>query len=367
MQEYLKTSTGNEQVRYHYPAELKRHSPYLALPLADDSIAYITIARCACKTMRLAVCNIRADGKVIDLLPQGNERRKYYRTFYANTAALRARAEEVPTFTFVRNPYDRLMSFYARRRVAIANGYYRTIGIGDRFGDRFDSSLAARLKRAARKSMAKFVEGPLMGLDRWMTGRAAGRDRRGLIAFWGRLPEPGPDTLQEHFNEFVKKFVAVPFQELDNHIIHQNLFIRDSEGIFVDFVGNLEKVQEQWPLVESLAGRNIWLPYVGERSANFVQPKYTPETQRLVYEYFKSDFEILGYGFECDKVAQDMHTDTTGVVVRGYSLPADQVSSLRQEMADRNGHRIFRRDFFASDKVHHAAILEESHGRGDIE
>jgi hypothetical protein len=272
-------------VNYDYPSGLKRHRPYLALPLAGDSIAYVNIARCACRTMRVAMCNLRADGRLIDWLPRGAERKQYYRIFYGDTARLRARARGVPTFTFVRNPYDRLISFYLRRRSNITGGFYDAAGIGDR-------------------------------LD---PARA------------------GPDAVQEDFAEFVRRFVTIPFQELDNHAIHQNLFIRDRDGVFVDFVGKLETVREQWPRVEAMAGRTIPLLHIVEaRSPGAVRPRYTPETQRLVHDYYRSDFELLDYSCEIDDVAPGIAGESR-LVARGYSVPPGEVDALRRQIAERGG------------------------------
>jgi len=299
-------------VKYDYPPDLRRHRPYLVLPPDSDRLAYANIGRCGCRTMRLAVCNLRDDGRRVDTLPEWEGHEGYYRTIEGPTDSLRERARGIPIFTFIRNPYDRLMSFYVRRRATLVDGYYSTVGVGDRF----PTSLRARLKRAALRSAHRLVGGTQLA---------------------GLLPEPGPGSLQEHFNEFVKRFVAVPYQELDNHILHMNLFVRDAGGLLPDFIGNLERVAEQWPVIEALAGRKMERSHVVEsRPAGFERPAFTPETAKIIHEYFRTDFEMFGYDHAHPGVDESLHADTAGVVVRGYRMPAGQAEDLRREIERRN-------------------------------
>lgn len=109
----------------------------------------------------------------------------------------------------------------------------------------------------------------------------------------------------DNFNQFVKRVCLIPYSLEEPHFSRQYQLIYDKKGKYlVDFVGKIENIKEEYepirkrfdllPLshehrVASLTGKN-WMDY------------YTPFTAWLVYRKYKKDFVAFGYEEEYKKL-----------------------------------------------------------------
>lgn len=109
----------------------------------------------------------------------------------------------------------------------------------------------------------------------------------------------------DNFNQFVRRICLIPYSMAEPHFAGQYLLVYDKSGkCLVDFVGKIENIKEDYepirqrfdllPLshehpVASLTGKN-WMDY------------YTPFTAWLVYRKYKKDFVAFGYEEEYKKL-----------------------------------------------------------------
>ena len=83
-----------------------------------------------------------------------------------------------------------------------------------------------------------------------------------------------------------------------NHVVldPQYKFICDGEKIIVDFIGKYENLHEDWKsLLDKLKVPYMPLPTARKSSHKDYMSYYTEEAKQAVGEFYKKDFEILGY------------------------------------------------------------------------
>jgi chondroitin 4-sulfotransferase 11 len=144
-------------------------------------------------------------------------------------------------FTFVRNPYDRLVSAYFHVLREGAN---------------------------------------------W-SGIAVGQ-------WWRRAVQPHPD-----FASFVRSLSGFDLMRCSMHFWPQSHFICRQDGcIMVDFIGRYENIEEDFNTVARRLGMAAPLPRANRSAHAHYSTYYDPNLQEIAAKLYAQDFQNLGYGFE---------------------------------------------------------------------
>ena len=139
------------------------------------------------------------------------------------------------SFTFVRNPLDRLVSIFMHR----TNNYH--------------------LKHYNK-----------------------------AMAFLGRDPSD--------FAVFVAFSCAIPDSIADIHLRSQHGFLADPTGrLDIDFIGRFERLGDDFGRVAERLGLSATLPHLLKSKRRSFAEYYTPELQERVAERYAADFEAFGY------------------------------------------------------------------------
>ncbi len=185
---------------------------------------YLGINKCGNSTIRTALEGI-GSGQRIYLGGQNKIKRLNKNNFF---------------FTFVRNPYSRILSAYTDK-----------------------------IKRQASAKYVYKFNGVLVGIS--------GKNLS--------------------FEDFIKIIVKIPDRLLDLHLKSYCGFIREN-NLNMDFVGKLENFQEDWTFISTLFNLKDSdnLKVKNKTTKNIkLADYYTPELKEMVYEKYKEDFERFGY------------------------------------------------------------------------
>jgi len=161
-----------------------------------------------------------------------------HRSFYFNSIALNIKNEKYFSFTFVRNPFDRLYSSYMFLKKGGMNHYDRVA---------FETYLSEF------KDFEDFV---LNGLD----------------------------------NSLISKIT---------HLIPQHKYLCDKKGlILVDFVGRFENLEDDIILLSKKLKKDIELDHYNYNKKKNYREAYTDEMIVKVYQVYQKDIDIFEYSFK---------------------------------------------------------------------
>lgn len=189
-------------------------------------------------------------------------------------------------WTFVRNPWDRLVSAYE-----FASDLYLSRRTGDRFGDRQPCPFDV------------FVE-YLWANRRFFDGRI--NFQMGDVWRYRSFKLNGMDRVT---------------------MVPQHLFLEMEGKLAMDFIGRFENIYEDFQYVCDRLGQQNRLPHLNRTVHRPYQEYYTPDTRDMVAEVYARDIEVFGYRFDCNNRAD------------GDGLDGD-VSPRRRIMATGAGHAV---------------------------
>jgi hypothetical protein len=111
----------------------------------------------------------------------------------------------------------------------------------------------------------------------------------------------------ETFEEFIVKFDQMPDDEFfknDWLFRPQINMVADAQGkLLVDFVGRFERLEDDWRQVSAALGRpDLVLPHINKSPHRGYASYYSPQTRDIVARHFRRDIETFGYRFE-DQIA----------------------------------------------------------------
>jgi len=156
--------------------------------------------------------------------------------------------EEYPhyyKFTFVRNPYDRLVSCYE---------------------DKINNEEAEDYLEGIFKGFLKYGQ-----------------------KFWRKMS----------FKDFAKNVASIPDKYSDPHFRSQYKYITDKKGdVIVDFIGKIENLEKDYKKVTKKMGIKNSSKLSHKRKSKRKRDwreYYDEETKKLVYRRYKKDFELFGY------------------------------------------------------------------------
>lgn len=104
------------------------------------------------------------------------------------------------------------------------------------------------------------------------------------------------NTIQ-NFEEFVKCIVKIPGRWADRHFKPQYCHIYENGKKLVDYIGKIEEITTTYEFIQKKYGLNDLRILNTSNKRNWMF-YYTKETAKLVYEYYKDD--ILTFGYEDD-------------------------------------------------------------------
>ncbi|MBP3852936.1 MAG: sulfotransferase family 2 domain-containing protein [Erysipelotrichaceae bacterium] len=212
--------------RYYYRNE------YILLP--DKKLAYLNNSKVACSSIKIAMQDKHYEDDYSihwDMVKNGYSK-----------PALGENEKDYYKFTFVRNPFDRLVSCYQSKFHADQEIYRRD------------------------KEDFEFADYPY-----------------------------GNFSIDDSFDSFVRKVVKIPNHLLDRHFCIQTSLVYDPDGKpKVDFIGKFENLEEEFEPIRKKYDLNP-LPHYNSSHAKDYRTYYTEETAKLVYKKYKKDFNTFGY------------------------------------------------------------------------
>ena len=140
-------------------------------------------------------------------------------------------------FTFVRNPFDRLVSTYE-------NKYHQTLYEYDAF----------------------FYNNYLYGFL---------KDDRG-------------------FDNYVKRVCMIPDMLLEKHLYPQHYYVYENNKTLVDFIGKYENLDDEFKTIQEKYDL-FPLPHINKSNRHDYRDYYTLQTAKMVYKKYKKDFKYFGY------------------------------------------------------------------------
>ncbi|MDU0355700.1 sulfotransferase family 2 domain-containing protein [Paraglaciecola aquimarina] len=145
---------------------------------------------------------------------------------------------KLPIFTFVREPIDRFVSYYNNKFVnAPTNGF--------------------ELKHLDRLGFS-----PTMSID-----------------------------------EVVNHMLDIPVYKMEHHAQPQFRIVCKDNNPIADFVGKVEKIAHEWPVLAKLSGQNLQLGLFRNKTSNksFNTEDISPSTLLNLYKYYEGDYLLFDY------------------------------------------------------------------------
>jgi len=204
----------------------------------NKELVYIPIAKVANSSIKASMCEQKLDGV-----------KEYYQIHSLVTKAnkLDEETEKYYKFSFVRNPYDRLVSCYVNKYIEDKK-YLETKGH--------------------------------LYMDSYLFG-------------YIRRPKD--------FSDFIRKICKIPTWLEDQHFQKQyNLLYDKSGNCLADYVGKYENILEDFEILKEKFDLDP-LPHYNQTSKGNWMDYYTLETAELVYKKYYKDFQTFGY--------EDFHKD----------------------------------------------------------
>ncbi|HOP10048.1 MAG TPA: sulfotransferase family 2 domain-containing protein [Oscillospiraceae bacterium] len=103
------------------------------------------------------------------------------------------------------------------------------------------------------------------------------------------------------FNRFIKSVCIIPKRFANMHFRSQYLTIYRHGKCMMDFVGKFENLEIDYEPIRAKYGFDPLRHYNKSNRSNWMD-YYTPKTAKMVYRKFKKDFEIFGYQDEYEKL-----------------------------------------------------------------
>ncbi len=246
-------------------------------------VAYLNVAKSACSSILLALSAMRRGPDFEPpryTLDDGSEAIHGFQDAVAPLEfflqrwpeALAPLPAQLVRFSFVRNPYARVYSFYKSKILAgqRPGAYYEKLGI-----------------------------------------------RRGCS-----------------FEQCIERLVEADYDQLEHHAAPQaRLLFRGSDHL-VDFLGHVEQADQDWPVVQALVGMDVPLEHRNVVAGESLDTVYSPELAALVYEYFHDDFALFGYEPLPSVDEGRSRLDSALLArLRKRQLPAGQIEALRESQA----------------------------------
>jgi hypothetical protein len=117
-------------------------------------------------------------------------------------------------------------------------------------------------------------------------------NRADQIKCSGELIQP-----QQTFKQFVKeKFITDGINTNPHfHFQYPNIYYKNK--IFVDYIGRLENINDDWRYVASKINVSDQLPHKNESKHDHYTEYYDNETKDIITNIYKKDIELLGYTY----------------------------------------------------------------------
>lgn len=198
----------------------------------DKKIAYVRIAKVANSSIKVSMCEQNLEGV-----------KEYYKIheMVSSTNVLNQSEENFYKFSFVRNPYERLVSCYTNKYIT------------------------------DKKHLEK-------------------RDHLYMDTYlFGYIRNP------KDFTDFVRKICKIPTCLEDRHFQKQYNVLYDKQGnCIVDYIGKFENLQEDFEVLRDKFDLKELPHYNPTEKGNWMD-FYTIETAKLVYEKYEKDIKTFGY------------------------------------------------------------------------
>lgn len=194
---------------------------------------------------------------------------------YDNETLQRIANGDVFRFTFVRNPYDRLISGYVNKMVELPKAYRKPEVMQCLLSGELNEYMLFfyRMQHAICQTMKVRPRSP-----------------------YAKDFEPVP------FEHFVRHVCSLPDRSLDPHFQSQ-CHVGRFDCIEYDFIGRVENFEHDMAHVLDQIGAPERLREGLNKRSNSTGANskrghyYTPELKKLVYDRFQGDFEEFGYAF----------------------------------------------------------------------
>jgi len=110
-----------------------------------------------------------------------------------------------------------------------------------------------------------------------------------------RLPM---DVSSMSFDEFVKQILKEHGAELDAHFEcqHPKAFYQDE--CFVDFIGRMENIAQDWSIISGKISAPSILPHKNRSDHKSYQTYYNAQTKEIVRKIYAQDIDVFQYSFE---------------------------------------------------------------------
>jgi hypothetical protein len=100
------------------------------------------------------------------------------------------------------------------------------------------------------------------------------------------------------FDRFVEVICDIPDELSEAHFRSQHRFFTDESGnVLVDFIGRFEQLDTDFELVSNKMGIRTELPHVRPGKSRKYKDYYTKKSARLVERRYELDIEMSGYRF----------------------------------------------------------------------
>lgn len=96
------------------------------------------------------------------------------------------------------------------------------------------------------------------------------------------------------FDNFVKNVLRIPTFLADDHFIRQYALVYKNGKSLVDYIGKFENMKEDFEAIKQKFKLSD-LPHFNKSKKGNWMDYYTLETAKLVYNHYKKDIEIFGY------------------------------------------------------------------------
>ena len=96
------------------------------------------------------------------------------------------------------------------------------------------------------------------------------------------------------FEEFVKIIIKIPDKWADRHFKSQYSYIYNGNEILTDYIGKVENLSNDYSYLQKKYNLKI-LKHKNKSGKENWKTFYTEETAKLVYEYYKKDIVTFGY------------------------------------------------------------------------